>query len=141
VSSRNTSTGAVLEDTILPCLKRNGYQSKSQVFVGYKPNGKLHRVDVLATNPKQEEILVSLKWQQVGGTAEEKLPFEVIKLIYSIKNSEGRFDRAYIVVGGGGWSLKEWYLSGALKEYLEYDGLVEIVSLDDFITLANKKKL
>lgn len=141
MSPRNTSTGAVLEDTILPCLKRNGYQSRSQVLVGYKPNGKQHRIDVLAINPKQEEILISLKWQQVGGTAEEKLPYEVIKLVYSIKNSEGRFDRAYIVIGGGGWTLKEWYLSGALKEYLEYEDLVEIVSLDEFITLANRKKL
>ena len=139
--TRNTSTGAILESTILPSLERNGYQVSSQVYVGPKPNGKRHIVDALAVSPKGKDILISVKWQQVGGTAEEKIPYEVIKLIYSIENSDGRFDKAYLVLAGEGWTLKQWYFSGALKEYINKSHLVDIISLDKFITLANTKKL
>ena len=50
--------------------------------------------DVLAEKDSQK-ILVSSKWQQVGGTAEQKVPFELISLIEAIKG--GPFTHAYLV--------------------------------------------
>jgi hypothetical protein len=141
LATRNTTTGATLEELILSPLRRNGYQVGSQVYVGNTPNGRRHRVDALAVSPEGKDILISVKWQQVSGTAEEKIPYEVIKLIYSIENSEGRFDKAYLVLAGNGWTLRDWYLSGELKKYITKSHLVDIVNLDGFITLANKKKL
>jgi len=43
--------------------------------------------------------LISMKWQQVSGTAEQKVPFEVICLIEALKNNGGRYSKAYLVLG------------------------------------------
>lgn len=52
-----------------------------------------------------------------------------------------RFYRAYLVLGGEGWRYKEFYLSGGLKPYLANSDMVNIVSLERFIMLANQGKL
>ncbi|MGL4608938.1 MAG: hypothetical protein ACRDBG_26280 [Waterburya sp.] len=140
MSLKNIEIDVTLHDTIIPCLENNGYQPKSHVTVGPKPNGDMYKIDILAVDPKHQKVLVSFKSHRLDRELEETLPYEIIKLIHTIKHSKSKFKCAYIV-DCSGWTLKEWYLSGALKEYLEYDGLVEIVSLDEFITLANKKKL
>ncbi len=55
-------------------------------------------------------ILISLKYQKVEGTAEEKIPFEFIKLQNAI-NKYG-YNRAIIVLcGDDGWTLKKTYLN------------------------------
>jgi hypothetical protein len=141
VATQNTTSKEVSEYTILPWLKQGGYKVEAQAYVGNTPNGRKHRVNALAVTSDNREILVSFKWQQMRGITEEKIPYEVIKLIYSIENSEGRFDKAYLVLAGDGWTLKDWYLSGELAKYITKSHLVDIVSLDKFMSLANKKKL
>jgi hypothetical protein len=142
MSPRDTTTGAVLEATIKPCLKANGYSVKPQKNIGEYFAGKRHMVDLLVEAPNGKEIPVSVKWQQVTGTAEQKIPFEVIKMIHAVKSSEGRFVHAYIILGGSsGWTLKDWYLAGYLAEYIRDYHLVSIVSLEEFITLTNRKQL
>ena len=85
-------------------------------------------------------LLVSLKWQQVPGTAEQKVPFEVICLLDIIKRSNC-FEKAYLVLGGDGWRLREFYTKGGLAEYIDYTRLVEIVTMERFVALANKGDL
>lgn len=139
---RDTRTGGVLENTLLPSLQNNGYKTESQADVGQKPNGRKHKIDILVETPGHEKVLVSVKWQQSGGTAEEKIPFEVIKLLYSIEESAGKYNRAYIVLGGKqGWTLKDWYIKGGLNDYIKNAEDIKIVGLEDFITLCNNKKL
>ena len=54
--------------------------------------------------------LISLKYQKVEGTAEEKIPFEFIKLQNAI-NKYG-YNKAIIVLcGDEGWTLKDTYLN------------------------------
>lgn len=141
MSPRNTSTGAVLEDTVIPALKRNGYIYSSQVYIGASVSGGKHVVDVIAAQPGGTEALISVKYQQTSGSAEEKVPYEVIKLIHAIKTSEGRFTRAYLLLAGSGWSKRTFYLSGALSDYIIGYELVKIITLDDFLPLANRKSL
>jgi hypothetical protein len=137
---RDTTTGGVLEQLVLPALEHGGYQYHKQEVVGTRPGGRRHKVDVLAWSPTQA-FLVSLKWQQVSGTAEQKVPFESICLAEVILKSEGRFAKAYLVLGGDGWSLRDYFVSGDLREHLIHGDLVEIVTLEKFIGLANKGKL
>jgi hypothetical protein len=142
MAPRNTTTGTILEHTVIPILERNGYKIKSQNYIGTSVGGKRHRVDVLVEAIDGTEIPVSVKWQQVTGTAEEKVPFEVIKMIHAVKSSNGRFTHAYIILGGSsGWTLKNFYLSGGLSEYIRDYELVKIVTIDEFITLSNTKRL
>jgi len=49
--------------------------------------------------------------------------------------------QAYLVLGGDGWTLRDFYLNGGLEKYLRYVDLVKIVSLETFVSLANQGKL
>lgn len=139
--TRDTGTGFVLENMIIPALTWSNYIVKSQVFIGTKPDGRRYKADVLAYNPTNaEQLLISLKWQQVSGTAEQKVPFEVIVLSKIIKET-AEINKAYLVLGGEGWSLREFYTSGGLYEYLKYPDQVVILTLEGFIARANRNEL
>ena len=103
MSGRNTNTGGVLEAMVLPALIRGGYTCEKQVTVGCRPGGRKHNVDAIAIKGGAR-IVVSLKWQQVSGTAEQKVPFEVICLAEVV--SCGNCQKAYLVLGGDGWTLR-----------------------------------
>ena len=139
MSPRDTTTGGVLESMIFPALVRGGYRGTKQVNIGIAPGDKKHRIDVLVDTDSGDKILVSMKWQQSTGTAEEKVPFEVIKLIHALKT--GNYKTAYLVLGGNGWSIKNFYLKGGLKDYIPDSDKVHIVDLDSFVALANSGKL
>jgi hypothetical protein len=140
MTPRDTRTSGVLENMVLPALRFGGYEPKSQVFVGTRLGGGRHRVDVVGEKGGRT-ILISLKWQQVGGTAEQKVPFEVVCLIDAIRQSAGKYTKAYVVLGGNGWSLRDFYVGGGLKDYLKYSELVDIMTLEQFVAKANKGQL
>jgi hypothetical protein len=96
---------------------------------------------VLATDQQNRNILISLKWQEVSGTAEQKVPFEAICLAHAIRSEEGKYDKAYLVLGGPGWSLRGFYVEGGLDEHLTYSNLVDIQTLETFVALANQGRL
>ena len=141
MAPRNTRTGAVLENMVLPSLEQGGYTYRMQVHIGTRIGGGRHRVDVVASDDRGRNWLVSLKWQQVGGTAEQKVPFEAISLAKAISESEGTYEKAYLVLGGPGWRLRDFYVSGGLDQYLHYGNLVDIMSLEPFIAKANSGQL
>jgi hypothetical protein len=138
VIARNTNTGAVLEAMILPTLARGGYTCEQQVVVGTRCGGGVHKVDAVATRDGRR-VLVSLKWQQTGGTAEQKVPFEVMCLADAVR--AGHADHAYLVLGGDGWKLRDYYTSGALADHLTHAALVQVVTLEAFVRLANNGQL
>ena len=131
---RAATTGAVLEAMIVPALTRAGYALEQQVPVGKRCGGRVHKVDAIATRG-ESRTLVSLKWQQTGGTAEQKVPFEVMCLADAVRAGHG--DRAYLVLGRDGWTLRDYYTSGQLAEHLVHSALVRVVTLEAFIRLAN----
>jgi hypothetical protein len=136
--ARNTTTGAVLEAMIAPALKLGGYQVRTQVLLGSRPGGRKHNVDAVATKDGKT-IVVSLKWQQVSGTAEQKVPFEVICLSELVLTE--RCQTAYLVLGGEGWTLRDFYVNGGLSRHLVHADRVSIVTLEKFIGLANRGAL
>lgn len=138
MTPRNTNTGGVLEAMVLPALKRGGYSYNKQVRVGTRCGGGVHKVDAIAEKDT-EKVLVSLKWQQTGGTAEQKVPFEVMCLADAVRAEHA--SRAYLVLGGDGWTLRDYYTSGALAEHLIHASFVRVVTLEAFIRLANNGKI
>lgn len=139
MSPRDTGTGYVLESMILPALNKGRYSHNSQEIVGTRLGGAKHRVDVVATDQAGSQFLISLKWQQSGGTAEQKVPFEVLCLIDAIKTYP-QYRKAYLVLGGAGWTLREFYIKH-LDSYLPHKAYVTILTLEQFIALANQAKL
>ncbi len=138
---RDTRTGGVLENMVLPALDRGGYQHRKQVVIGKRLGGHNHKVDVLAWAADGNQIPVSLKWQQTSGTAEQKIPFEILCLAEAVHRSNGKFKKAYLVLGGSGWTLREYYVSGDIRRYLKNCEKVEIVTLETFVGRANQGKL
>jgi hypothetical protein len=142
MARRDTTTGRVLEEMVLPALEHGGYVHQEQVMVGERlGTGHQHKVDIVAVSASGERFLVSLKWQQSSGTAEQKVPFEVISLEHAVKCSDGFYKRAYLVLGGSGWTLREYFTSGRLSDFIAYDNCVSIVTLEQFIASANAGKL
>jgi hypothetical protein len=144
---RDTRTGAVAESMLEPALKKGGYQFQPQVAVGLKLNGRKHVVDYLVSKDNLR-IIVSKKWQQSGGTAEEKVPYEIICLVNACQTLG--FQKAYLVLGGTdadssralpGWTLRKFYVSGGLKAFIAYDGIVFVVTMEEFVSLANQGRL
>jgi hypothetical protein len=138
VKGRETTTGRVLEEMILPALRRAGYTFTEQTHVGSRPNGRKHNVDVIATKDGAS-VLVSMKWQETSGTAEQKVPFEVLCLADAVR--ELGFTTAYLVLGGPGWTLRDWYVSGALKKRLVDVDNVSVLTLEMFVARANQGRL
>ena len=138
------STGHVLEQMVRAALRAGGYTLENdgrQVVVGRKPNGTLYKADVVAVSPAGHRYIISLKWQQTPGTAEEKVPYEVISLMHILRTQAGAYRKAYLVLGGPGWSLREFYVSGGLRPYIAYEGAVDIVDFERFVAMANSGAL
>ena len=94
---------------------------------------------ILVTEKDGLQVLVSVKWQQVAGTAEQKVPFEVICLLDAVQN--GPYAKAYLVLGGEGWKLREFYVEGGLNRFLQSAEHVEIMTLEGFVARANQGQL
>ena len=135
---RNTRTGAVLEQMVLPALTLGGYTCRTQVKAGRRPGGGRHVVDVVAEKDGRRWV-ISMKWQQVAGTAEQKVPFEVISLADLLRG--GGYETAYLVLGGPGWTLRSFYTDGGLQKRMTGVDGVRIVTLEDFIACANQGAL
>jgi len=135
MTARDTGTDFVLEQMILPASSRGGNGYQTQALVGLRPSGGKDVIDILAEK-NAKRILISLKWQQISGTAEQKIPYEVICLAFSAY--ESKFDKAYLVLGGNGWSLRDFYVSGGLDGFLKLPAEVKIVKFEDFVAIANQ---
>jgi hypothetical protein len=140
--SMGTRTGSTLEVTVEAVLLNNSYAVQKQQNVGTKPGGGRHKVDLVGMRPNGSQFLVSLKWQQTAGSAEEKIPFEVIKLLHALRENP-QYDKAYIVIGGNGFTtgLVDFYLSDEFRTYIRESQKIEILTLNDVITRANRGAL
>src|SRR2546429_7512887 len=112
---RDSRTGAVLEQMVLPSLTRGGYEYKVRVKIGQRMGCGSHYVDVIAEK-NGRKYLGSLKWQQVAGTAEQKISFEVMCLAEALES--GEYAKAYVVLGCESWSVRKFYKSGGVAKYL-----------------------
>ena len=137
MSARSTTTGEVMEQMVLPALARGKYTTQRKRMVGSRLGVTRHYIDTFAEDPRGRIHLISLKWQQVGGTAEQKVPFEVISLIDLLLKNESYY-KAHLVLGGDGWKYKDFYVGGGLRPYILNADRVNIMTLDAFVGAANQ---
>ena len=135
---RNTRTGAVLEQMVLPALEMGGYLIERQVRLTDRLGGGKHYGDIVASK-NGERIVISLKWQQSSGTAEQKVPYEFMCLADVLTN-DSTIHKAYIVIGGDGWTKHSFFLNG-LDSWVNTKEFVDVLRLDTFVAKANQGKL
>ena len=146
-ASRDTTTGTTYEKEISALLEQyTNIDFHSQVVVGQKRNDGEHVVDLLFNGEvkyikgrkrpislHKGGVLVSLKYQGVDGTAEEKIPFEFMKLNHACVDYG--YDSAIIVLAGNsGWKWKDYYLSDEFRNAMKqiYPS-VRIISHEQFV--------
>ena len=132
---RNTRTGAVLEQMVLPALEMGGYSVERQVLLTERLGGGRHYGDIVASK-ENERIVISLKWQQASGTAEQKVPYEFMCLA-DVLAKDDSIQKAYIVIGGDGWTKHKFFLND-LNDWVNTDEFVDVVRLDSFVAKANQ---
>lgn len=143
---KDTGSGRVLENTVRPALERHyndRYSDRPTRLPEPGLGGRHHWVDVLLDREDGKQILISLKYQGISGSIDEKVPYECIKLIHAIEQSNGKYPYAYIIIAGPGFSkkLRDYYLSGELARHIKGYELIRIITLDEYLELANRKKL
>jgi hypothetical protein len=140
MASRDTTTGSNYEQIIELCLKRscekNEMVAVSQVTVGEKPGGGKHRVDweISKKNDSNTRGLISCKYQGSSGTAEEKIAYEVIKLLHTME-IDPRYKHAWVVMGGDGWStgMRSFVLSHLSHWIPAMQNKITILTTDQLI--------
>lgn len=108
--SRDTTTGSNFQSIVEACLKKaseeDGFTMSKEKLVGEKPGGTgKHRIDWELTSVLNPDLkgLVSCKYQEKGGTAEEKIVYEIIKLLHTM-DVNPKYAHAWLTLGGEGWS-------------------------------------
>ena len=71
-SRRTDLTGKEFEYFCLHILETAGYDVEEQTNIGLRPTGGAHNTDLIVNG----DTIISLKYQDVAGTAEEKIPYE-----------------------------------------------------------------
>jgi hypothetical protein len=130
-ASRDTTTGTTYENEIADLLENfTDYQFKTQVNVGLKRNGGKHYIDILL----ESKTLLSLKFQRVQGTAEEKVPFEIMKLQQAVEDYG--YECAILVLAGldSAWKWKDYYFGEEFQSNMKqiYPD-VRIISHEQFV--------
>ena len=140
MASRDTTTGSNYEAIIEMCIKRscekNNLEAVRQANIGIKPGGGKHRVDweIIDKSDPNSRGLISCKYQGTSGTAEEKMAYEVIKLLYTMK-LDSRYKKSWIIMGGEGWStgMRE-FINNHLSDWIPaMQNKVSILTTDQLI--------
>ena len=120
-----TTCGTEVENFVEQKLETCGYNVETQVMAS-GINVDFSRIDIVLIDTDSEAI--SLKYQDVPGTAEEKILYEAESL--SLMCYAHEYTRGTIVLCGGGWSPVKYYWF--LNEY-QPPANVRIISYDEFV--------
>ncbi len=118
-----TQHGTSLEDQVAALAEALGLKVERKVKVGYRLWGRRRVIDLVLRKPGTDKILgVECKYQQVAGTAEEK----ILALLEDMKHWP---IPGILVIGGEGFSDK-------MRAYLLSTGkVVEIAHLEEWLRL------
>jgi hypothetical protein len=112
----------IFEKHISNILKPHFKEIKEQIFIDLpKPNGRRHKPDIIIVDTN---TIVSVKLQESGGTAEEKVDYEM--RILQRACDLGGFNQAFIVCGGSAWTFME-----DLIEHSKTFSKVKVIKYED----------
>jgi hypothetical protein len=134
---KGTSSGRTFQRAVAAVLKSNHIVYQEERVVGTQLTGSSYKADLILPG---SGTIISCKWQAVGGTAEQKLLYEVASLIKCIRESAGRYRRAFVVYGGKGFSpgMLTFLEQQRHQGYLVGGVLVQFVTFDELSDLANR---
>ena len=139
----NTGSGKSFENEVRNLLSTHGFKiSNPKAALGTDLAGRAYKRAFIAESSDGTLLLVTTYFQDTSGTVQEKVPWDVLTLGKILNKSNGRFARAYLVVGGvRGFTLRPYFTSGELQASLVGCECVIIVDQDELRRLASTGKL
>jgi len=124
-------SGRDTEDILAAVLRVSGITFHRQVTIGTTIYGTELRVDFVLLNLREfpAGLIVESKWQDVGGSVDEKFP-------YVLENIRHQYPLpAVVIVHGGGCrdGAVRW-----LRERVDGTHLIAVYGLEEFISWANR---
>ena len=110
-------------------LSQLGFSTKDQVIIG---NKGVSFSDYIIDTILDENILVEVKLQNTGGTAENKLAYEMWTLQYACDHSN-LYEKGYIIYGGTGFTRS---VLTNLHEIVKMYSKVELIKYENDKTLS-----
>lgn len=124
LGGKANKTGKIAETLIACMLKENGIDFRYHSSIGTSIYGNPLTHDFVLPDAK---IIIEIKWQQVGGSADEKYPL----LVANLKQQEGY--RSIIVADGGG--AKPNSILWMIKQIDEK--LIGVFTISEFVRFVN----
>lgn len=125
-SRRTDKTGKCFEYFCEHLLYLSGVNVDEQVNIGLRPTGGAHNTDLIV----DEEVIISLKYQNVGGTAEEKIVYEQMCLQHACETYG--YKKAVVVLAGPGWAHDDSYRENVFGQWMNTPN-VSIINFDEFL--------
>ena len=123
---RTDKTGKCFEYFCEHLLCLSGVNVDEQENIGLRPTGGAHNTDLIV----DEEVIISLKYQDVAGTAEEKIPYEQMCLQHACETYG--YKKAVIVLAGPGWSHDDSYRENVFGQWMNTPN-VSVINFDEFL--------
>lgn len=145
VAVRTVLTGKGFDFAYYSEWEKNPKQYGEELLLKNVPFTTIYNHDgrtefLLRSNKYNLEMRIECKWQQTGGSVDEKLPYAYLNAIEAMPEKE-----IMILIDGGGWKKGgiEW-LKAAVKQKLytsekNRDKKIMIFSLVEFFAWANDK--
>ena len=133
----NNAARIAMEQHVASALERGNYKYYKDRIVGRKLGTQRPYKTACAVDALGRVHAILMRWQRVGGTTEDKIPFDVIRLIDLLQSNKD-CSTAHLILGGDGWSNREFLVGGGLQAFIPNSEQVNITSLDDFIDTANQ---
>lgn len=109
--------------------------------VSDSPAGIPYTPDQIVEAGEDRLLLLSFATQSDSGTAEKKIPYEVMCLANALKSNGSRYAGAILVLGGDGWTLREFFTDGRLMMWLRGCDGVRVMSEDSFMDALGKHEI
>ena len=129
-SRRTDKTGKDFENFCEHLLSLAGHNVEEQVNIGLRPTGGAHNTDLIF----EEKIIISLKYQDVAGTAEEKIPYEQMCLQHACETYG--YEYAIVVLAGPGWKHDQRYVENVFGKWMNTPD-VQVLDFDSFVKHFN----
>ena len=140
MSQESNVAKRAMEQKVASALAQGHYKSTKRKFVGNRFGLRAYYINRFAEDGQGRIHLISLKWQGGPGSTEGKVPFEVISLIDVLRRDKGYYT-AHLVLGGDGWSYRDFFVDGGLLPFIPDADRIHIVTLEDFVSAASQGRL
>jgi hypothetical protein len=127
-------TGKTYKAALNSFVRECGYSVAENVIVGEKIDGSTMKASLVLRPDKKRRVLVFVRTQTVSGSAEDKVPYDLL----NADKVRNKGEKAFLVLSGKGWSLeKKKFFVTSLGRKL--GSSVKVLSESDFRSMIVRR--